>query len=165
MNREFDLGPLPAGRILQAYPLIRDVAPDVTIEAWRGYARRAVRPRQRNRRGIVAAYSGTDYLRGLFAYRVGPDMVCGRAIIIEVFAVGSMFVPDAVADALLAGIETLALEHGCGIIRAEMQARPDWLEDMLRARGFGRRVGCLCKPVTPPGRPGKPKRLQPAEHR
>ncbi|MFQ5959303.1 MAG: GNAT family N-acetyltransferase [Alphaproteobacteria bacterium] len=148
MGNDFVLAPLCESRILQAYPLVREVAPDVSLEAWRAYAQTVLRPRRRDGRGIVAVYSENEYLRGLFVYRIVPDMQGGRALVLECFVVSSLFVPHAVASALLAGAEDVAREHGCGTIRAELRRRPDWLDALLHEHGYDHRACTLGKPVT-----------------
>ncbi len=153
MGNDFVLAPLSVSRILQAYPLVREVAPDVSVEAWRAYAETVLRPRRRDGRGIVAAYSENEYLRGLFVYRIIPDMQGGRVLMLECFVVGSLFVPHAVASALLSGAENVACEHGCSAIRAELRRRSHWLDALLREHGYDQRACTLGKPVTATGAP------------
>ena len=60
-----------------------------------------------------AAGSANDYLRGVFAYRVAPDIQHGRALFVECLAVSGLFSPLDVAVALLDGIEPAARENRC----------------------------------------------------
>ncbi|MEE8203883.1 MAG: gamma-glutamyltransferase [Alphaproteobacteria bacterium] len=72
---------------------------------------------------------------------------------LECFVVSSLFVPHAVASALLSGAEKVAREHGCSAIRAELRRRPHWLDALLREHGYDNRACTLGKPVTATGAP------------
>ncbi len=152
MGSEITVAALGAGRVLQAYPLVRETAPSITLEAWCSFARSILRERRRigNACGITAACSENDYLRGLFSYRVGPDIQHGRALIVECFAVSGLFSPHAVAAALLDGVDETAIANHCNAVHAELPAQPDWLGPLLAERGYVCRPCSLCKPLNKP---------------
>lgn len=151
MGSDIKLAPLGAARVLQAYPLVREATPGISLEAWCVYAHSILRERRRmgNACGITVACSENDYLRGFFAYRVAPDIQHGRALFIEFLAVSGLFSPLDVASVLLAGIEDAARENHCHAVHAELPSLPDWLEILLRERGFVCRPCALCKPLKP----------------
>ncbi|MFQ5783977.1 MAG: hypothetical protein ACE5H8_04040 [Alphaproteobacteria bacterium] len=142
MQGGFVLAPLHAGRISQAYPLVREVVHEATLGGWQAYARAMLRTSSTDKRGILAASSENDYLRGLFVYRIGPDLTHGRVLIIDCFVVSSLFSPKDVAAALIEGAEAVARRHRCGAVRAEFAAGPAWLRDILGAQGYG---PCPCR--------------------
>lgn len=151
MGSKINLEPLGIARVLQAYPLVREATPEISLEAWCTFAHSILRERRRigNACGITAACSENDYLRGFFAYRVAPDIQHGRALFVEFLAVSGLFSPLDVAMVLLDGIEAAAHENRCQVVHAELPSLPDWLDTLLHERGFGCRPCSLCKPLKP----------------
>lgn len=149
MGSDIDLAQLGAARVLQAYPLVREAMPGISLEAWCAFANSILRERRRigNASGIVVACSENDYLRGLFAYRVAPDVRYVRALFVECFAVSGLFSPLDVALALLDGIEEVARENRCQAVYTEPPSLLDWLDTLLHERGFVSRPSLLCKPL------------------
>lgn len=139
MGGSFELAPLPASRILQAYPLVREAAPEVTLDQWRQYARALIRPRPRQGGGIVALRCENGYIRGLFSYRIEPDLVAGRTLVVDCLVASSLFSPSEVVDALLAEVERIARRHRCAVVRADFPHGAPWIEERLAAHGFDRR--------------------------
>ncbi len=149
MNHGIVLAPLGEERILQAFPLVREVSPEVDMEAWSDYAQAmlgepAPAPEAQ---GIVAAWAQNEYLRGLFVYRLLPDIHCGRVLSTEFFIGGSPFRKEIVADALLAGAERLAREHSCDAVHTMLPTRPEWFAERLGERGFSAHGCALCRPL------------------
>ena len=141
------LASLEEGCILQAYPLVREIAPAIAMEAWHDYARSVLAETGNGGKtqGIVAAWSRNRYLRGLFVYRLLPDVQCGRVLAAEFFVGGSPFRQDLIADRLLAGAENLARELSCKAVHAGLPARPDWFADHLAERGYHEHSRSLCR--------------------
>jgi hypothetical protein len=83
-----------ADKVEQAFPLVRELRHDLTLEAWREYARLyfALKPIDEGHRGIVVA-EHAGYLRGLLSYDVLP----------ELFDRKTMAVRDVVVPVLPAG--------------------------------------------------------------
>lgn len=147
MNDGIVLAPLDEERILQAYPLVREVSPEVAMKAWSDYAhamlsKLAPMPETQ---GIVAAWAQNEYLRGLFVYRVLPDIQCGRVLLAEFFVGGSPFRKEIVADALLAGAEKLAREHACDAVHTTLPMQPEWITERLGERGYSEHGSALCR--------------------
>lgn len=144
------LASLEEGRILQAYPLVREVAPDIAMEAWRDYARGVLVDSSNLReeeQGIIAAWAQNRYLRGLFVYRMLPDVQCGRVLAAEFFVGGSPFRQELLADRLLTGAETLARKLSCKAVHAGLPTHPDWLAEHLAERGYREHSRSLCRPL------------------
>ncbi len=139
MGGSFELAPLPASRILQAYPLIREAAPEVTLDQWRRYARALARRRPKPGGGIVALRCENGYIRGLFSYRIVPDLVRGRTLVVDCLVASTLFSPAEVVDTLLAEIERIARRHRCAEMRADFPLDASWIEERLALCGFDRR--------------------------
>ena len=143
------LASLEEGRILQAYPLVREVAPAIAMEAWRDYARGVMGEAtgDREEQGIIAAWAQNRYLRGLFVYRMLPDVQCGPVLAAEFFVGGSPFRQELVADRLLVAAESLACKLSCKAVHAGLPTRPDWLADHLAERGYSEHSRSMCRPL------------------
>ncbi len=150
MTGQVTLVPLRGHRVVQAFPVVRHVAPETTIDAWLNYARGFVRSKARRDapQDIIAACSDNDYLRGLYAYRVVPELGHTRALVAECFVVSSLFFAETVAAALLAGIEQAARAYRCDAVRIELVAPPEWLVAMLREGGYDHRSCSLHKALS-----------------
>ncbi len=147
MGGSFELAPLRASLLLQAYPLVREVAPEVTLDQWRRYARALIRSPRERQSGIVALRCENNYLRGLFAYRVVPDLLSGRTLVVDCLAVSTLFSPGEIADALLAEAERIAQRHRCATVHAAFKARSEEVEEVLARRGFDPCGACRLKPL------------------
>ena len=149
MIDHFTLAPLDEEGVLQAYPLVREVHGNLTVDAWCKYAGMLLSPApDGDERGIIGICAGQRYLRGLFTYRISPDVQHGRSLTVEYFLVESVISPRTVALALLAGVESLARKMDCDAIHTDLNAAPEWLTDVLRERGYGRDARHLCKTLS-----------------
>ncbi len=150
----FKLAPLRGDRMLQAYPLVREVFAGVTVEAWRAYAEDLLHGKLAagEARDIIGVCSANGYLRGLFTYHVVPDVHHGRTLMVEYFTVDGVFASRALGIVLIEGVETVAREHRCNAIHAHLPPRPNWLTALLCDRGYQHDAWRMCKPV-PRGEP------------
>lgn len=150
MKEQFKLAPLRGDRILQAYPLIREAAGEVSVEEWRAYVKTILGAKNRDveARDIVGICSSNDYLRGLFTYRVVPDVRHGRTLDVEYFVVESVFSPREIAASLMTGVEDVARKEICNAVHAHLPSGPNWLVKMLHDRGYSAGTWQLCKRLT-----------------
>lgn len=143
----YRLSPLRGDRILQAYPLVCAAGVDISIEDWRAFVKAMLGARNRETDccDIIGMCSLNGYLRGLFTYRVKPDLHHGRILEVEYFVVESVYSPRDIAAALMAGVEDEARGHGCNAIHALMPRGTDWLSEMLKDRDYRNDTGLWCK--------------------
>lgn len=93
-----------------AYPVARLRNPTLTLDEWRRYVRRQLRPRYS---GILAARSARLVIFGITPWWIRPDLECetilwaGPMIVVEPGAASP------VHEALLTALTGLATEHGC----------------------------------------------------
>lgn len=115
-------------RIAQAYPLVRMVAPDMTLQDWRRRALAYVRTtdaRPPGRKGtngkatepapcgMRAIRNRDGYIHGLFSYRVEADSGAPRRLLVEHFIAFDLVARAELVAIMLAAIDALAHAHGC----------------------------------------------------
>ena len=149
MEQRFNLAPLRGDRILQAYPLIRELASEISLEDWRAYVKAmlAAKAKGGEARDVIGICSPNGYLRGLFTYRVAPDLRHGQTLEVEYFVVESVFSPREIAATLIAGVEQVARREDCKAIHADLPSAANWLVKMLHDRGYVAGTWQLCKPI------------------
>ena len=157
MKERFTLAPLRGDRILQAFPLIRELASEISLEDWRAYVKSilAAKAKGSEARDIIGICSSNGYLRGLFTYRVVPDLRHGQTLDVEYFVVESVFSPREIAAALMAGVEEVASTETCNAIHAHLPSVANWLVKMLHDRGYSAGTWQLCKPIDGDHRPSR----------
>ena len=144
---------IDARQIDQAFPVVQSCVPGLDIARWRRFAAELVGSgaAARRRGGIVTAQLGRGYIHGLFCYMVVPSLCHGRVLQVENFVALDMFDPAATADRLMAAMEELARELGCGAIHVMMRDRRQGgrLQVLERFQETGHETEGLhlCKPL------------------
>lgn len=143
------LSPLRGDRILQAYPLVCAAGGVISIEDWRAYVKSMLGAKARGADccDIIGICSSNGYLRGLFTYRVAPDLYHGQILEVKYFVVESVYSPREIVTALMAGVEEEALKHGCRAIHVQMHKGTDWLSEMLKEQDYSNDTDLWCKPT------------------
>lgn len=118
MDLTVRIEPLGHTQIEIAYPLVRAIATDLTLEHWRGYASAMITPEGPQRRGIMGAWSSAGYLHGMFGYVIAPDLVLGRLLQIENFVAMDIRGSGRTANALVDAVRALAGSEGCVAVQA-----------------------------------------------
>ena len=142
----YKTGALSRDRITQAFPVVREIAGDLTLEAWSDFARTMVAGG-----GEFASPSGIivaeleGYIRGLFTYHVVPDLRHGRTLVVRDLAVPQVIARESLADALLEEIHQLARSHGCGAIHAYVRPESAWAAGYFKDRGLQVEKLVLCQ--------------------
>lgn len=126
-------------RIDMAYALVRDSDPPVSLNQWRGYAQ-ALLDEDVSRiapRGIIVAEAPADYIRGIFAYHVCPDLPLGNRLDLDCIAVPEAFDRRAIANALIDQFNSLARHHDCRGVVTHLRHDQAWLDPFFRTTGYG----------------------------
>lgn len=149
MKDRFTLAPIRGDRILQAYPLIRESASEISLEDWRAYVKSVLTTRAKGGEAcdVIGICSPNGYLRGLFTYRVAPDLRHGQTLDVEYFVVESVFSPREIAATLIAGVEQVAAKENCNAVHANLPLAANWLVKMLHDRGYSAGARQLCRPI------------------
>jgi hypothetical protein len=108
LNPQFCVEELKTSEADSAFPLIRAIAPEVSIEDWRDYVRR------RSMQGGILGLLGADgEISGLLSYRLGERLRHGTVLALDDFVTFELSQDAPGRRALLAAAKELAKELGC----------------------------------------------------
>ena len=82
-------------------------------------------------------------MRGLFSYFIAPDLHNGECLTIDYLAVPDALDRAAVAEALIAALQSLAVQLECSATRVRLGNHARWLALKLAAAGFREAESCL----------------------
>lgn len=141
-KRRFIARPLAVDRVDDAFPIARAATPGLTLDQWRGFAAEAMaRAPEPAPPAIMLVENERGYIQGICAYRLQRDVRHGAVLTVEHLSTIDLIDTKAVADTLLAALESLAREAGCRIIHLLVpepspgHASRGSLYDALRAAG------------------------------
>ncbi len=141
-KRRFTARPLALDRVDDAFPIARATTPGLTLDQWRGFASEAMaRADAPAPPAIMLVENDRGYIQGICAYRLQRDVRDGAVLTVEHLSTIDLIDTKAVADALLAALESLAREAGCQMIHLHVpepspgHAARGGLYDALRAAG------------------------------
>lgn len=119
---------LEVSKIDLAYPLVRELKNDLTLETWRAYAGAYLEPKTVNthHRGIIVA-EYRNYIRGLLCYDVLSDLVDLTTLSVRDVIVPGIPSGQPAARSLLQHLFAIAGAHGCGAIRVDLTEPMKWL--------------------------------------
>jgi hypothetical protein len=101
-----------------AFPLIRAIAPEVTLDQWLAYVER------RCREGGLMGLIGTDgALIGLFSWRLGERLRHGRVLALDDFVTFELSQSAPGRETLLRAAEELGRSLGCTGLEVRLGAR------------------------------------------
>lgn len=123
--------PLDRRHIAQAYPLMREVHPELPIEEWKAYAGRLIAAE--GQAGVIAAWR-RRYVRGLYCFRIMdplPDHQRRIFVASDLVAL-DLIARDEVMLALIDDMQARALMHGCAAIDMKLPVGSDWAADLIR---------------------------------
>lgn len=105
----------------RAYPLVRNIAPGVTLERWNRFARPQISARSAKwPRGLMTVQNAAGYILGLFGFEVRDDLHQSRTLCIRNIIVPNVPGRDTIWASLVDAAETLAGTNRCQGIRAEL---------------------------------------------
>ena len=158
---------LDAERIDQAYPLVRELKQNLTLEVWRDYAESYLGPApvEQGHRGIIVA-EYRNCIRGLLCYDVLTDLVDSTTLAVRDVVVLGLPAGQPVARSLLQHQFAIAGAHNCGAIRVDLSDPMAWLaREWSDPEGdlFRFPVICFLPGSTVPAPPGATWRTQTAD--
>lgn len=141
----------------RAYPLIRNIAPGITLDRWTRFARPVVTSRSTAwPRGLMTVQNTTGCILGLFAFEVRDDLTDGRTLHLDNLMTASIPGRDRIWAAIMDAAEHLARVNGCRVIRAGLVGDLDhsdkdrtWLVHSLEGAGFALEGVRACKRLEP----------------
>jgi hypothetical protein len=123
---------LSQAQIRSVYPLMREVAPALSLARWLKYARPVATPQAQRRSGVLVAHRrGVAHPIGAVCYRRDRDMLFGSTLTAEHFIAVELLSPEPVLKALLTELDRVAAELHCAAIRSIVHGgRPGLLDDL-----------------------------------
>ncbi|MGF1609973.1 MAG: GNAT family N-acetyltransferase [Kiloniellales bacterium] len=130
---------LTKDRMAQAYPVIQMAVPELTFEAWRRFAGPLI-AEDESRAGIVTVDNEQGYIVGLAAYRLEQDLRGGCTLLIDHFVAVDLVQREAVAEALVTELESLAERCHCSALHTRVpgsgsHSLANWLVALMQTRG------------------------------
>ncbi len=111
--------PLSAATMRTVFPLIQAAVPGLTLAQWLRFARRMVRRARPADAGVlVARREGNAFPCGSVCYRRERTLADAPILTAEHFIAPGLAREEQVLAALLARLEALARETGCGAVRS-----------------------------------------------
>lgn len=104
--------------VVQAFPLVRDLLPNVSLEQWTRFARPLLGANARSPRGLMTIQNGASYILALFGFEVRESLVETRTLWIDNIIVPNIPGRDMIWAAIMDTAEYLARMNGCRAIRA-----------------------------------------------
>lgn len=149
----------------QAYPLVRELKENITLEEWRDYAKAYLGPAtiDKGHRGIIGA-EYRDCIRGLLCYDVLTDLVGQKTLSVRDVIVLGLPAGQPVARSLLQHLFAIAGAHQCSAIRIDLSDSMKWLaREWSDPEGelFRFPVICFLPGSTSPAPPGATWQTQP----
>jgi hypothetical protein len=114
-----------------AYPLIRSVAPEVSLEDWRDYVQRRYRSG-----GVLGLWDGRGGIVGVMSYRLGERMRHGLVLALDDFVTFELSQAAPGRRILLEAAEKLAYDLGCKALEIRLGARGFADQHAARAQGW-----------------------------
>ncbi|QJE74256.1 hypothetical protein HHL28_15250 [Aerophototrophica crusticola] len=159
MPDSFDVKPLDARRVDQAFPVVQTAFPRVSVERWREYAlqlmgpplpkgRNVVRLPTAQPSGVMVAQLGHGYIHGLFTYQTVPSLSHGKVLQVDMLVALDLFDPVSAAEALLVEMERLAHALRCDAIHLSLPQHPQ-SDQLAKIEKLGHHIEGLrlCKPL------------------
>jgi len=131
---DLKLVPLGLDRLKEAYPLVRDMAPQVTAEQWQAYVAPALSGDPGA--GVFAIEGTKGFIRGLCVYRVVKDIEGAKQFVIVEIVVSRTLYRRAAAKALIVAMEHEARKQGCDAIVTDCPVESRWLFDLAAQEGY-----------------------------
>lgn len=131
LNPQFCVDELKASEADAAFPLVRAIAPEVTLDDWRDYVRR------RSMQGGLLGLFGVDgALVGLLSYRFGERLRRGRVLALDDFVTFELSQGAPGRGALMEAAEDLARSLNCTELEVRIAARGFADADSAKASGW-----------------------------
>ncbi len=131
MSQPVETGQLSSDRLEQAWPLIREIAGESSLENWRSFAEAMLAPVNPDtfRRGILIAERKRT-IRGLVTYETLADLSCGRLLLLRNAVVMDLALAGPIARALYRRSLAVAEDATCEGLCVEVTPQMAWIGDI-----------------------------------
>ena len=128
---QFYVDPLKPEEADLAFPLVRAIAPEVSLNEWLHYVERRCREG-----GLIGLFGADDILIGLFSYRFGERLRHGRVLALDDFVSFELSQPAPARRTLILAAEDLARSFGCSGLEVRVGQRGLAHASSPKARGW-----------------------------
>lgn len=118
LNPQFCVTELKTTEADAAFPLVRAIAPEVTLSDWRDYVRR-----RSMQGGLLGLFGADGEISGLLSYRLRERLRHGTVLALDDFVTFELSRNAPGRRALLAAAEDLARDLGCTGLELRVGAR------------------------------------------
>lgn len=140
---------LTLAEVDQAFALIQLEAPELSLAAWRQFARAAGGGKPPSSKptpaGLVAVKDARNYMAGLCAYRRTRSFRHGPTLTVDCFVALDFLHTQGAAAHLLRHLDETAAVLGCTAIEITLARQETRLIDQFRAAGHALEGVLLCK--------------------
>jgi hypothetical protein len=159
MTELLHASPLKPDQFDKAFALIQFAFREVSLERWRRHVQECDGQDDGNA-GWIAVEDEKGYIHGLVAYRVEPDLFCGRIMVGRDIILGGVAISQA-ASCAIEGLSQMAWRTRCDAIHVMLPGYQDdeldrglmGMKTCLLHAGFADRGGHLCRSLS--GRCGR----------
>jgi len=130
---EFVVDLLTRQRVMEVYPIVRQIAPGLTLKAWQRHAAVLLRDRSGGRGIILIRRASQRFPCGLCSFRLDEDLRHGRILTAEDATVMTTLGAREAYDALVQGIEQVATSRHCTAVRWLLAQPPSEFGDLPRS--------------------------------
>ena len=136
----YNVQPLTPERIPEAFPVVAFLDEEITAQQWGDYASAVIaRNGHSGDDGIMTLQDPQSHIVGLSVYHIRPDLLRGRVLSVENFAVVALIGVQQAAAQLLEAMEKLAQEQNCACLAVSL------LDRAVRRGPHRRQTGQLFK--------------------
>ena len=133
--QKFNVHPLAGDDARSAYPLVREMEPDVDLDSWLTYVRRMTKPAACRTGIMVATRAGQRFPSGLFCYRCHEDLALGSVVTADYFVAVDILDPTPVVGAMVRELEVLGERLKCDAVCSIVHSRAEKLGHCLETSG------------------------------
>jgi len=106
----------------KAYPLVRNIVPDITVARWTQFVRPHLVPRSQDwPRGLMTIQNAAGYILSLFAFEVRADLHESRILYMDHIMIPTLPGRGTLWAFTIGAAERLAEMNGCRAIWAELR--------------------------------------------
>ena len=156
MSERYVVKPLGTGQYLQAYPLVRTAAPQLSPAQWLGYIEELCGGRHRDdgAAGIMSAQNPDGYIYGIYCHAAETDIKHGRVLKVSNLVTANLYDPAGIMGRMIESMADKAREVDCVAVHIELPEEdgrgpqpPHGAASMLRGAGYRLASVALCRPV------------------
>lgn len=131
LNPQFCVDELKTSEADAAFPLVRAIAPEVTLDDWRDYVRR-----RSMQGGLLGLFGADGEIAGLLSYRLGERLRHSTVLALDDFVTFELSHNAPGRRALLAAAESLARQLGCTGLELRLASKGFADGNSARAEGW-----------------------------